>query len=344
MDELKFKFDLQTFADGVADGATDTGMEQPDVDSVVDDDVPDFGIDEDGNPVFFNEGAFGSDDEVEGDEDPSGEADQPGQPEEPETFIVKVNGQEQEVTLDELLHGYMRNQDYTRKTQALAEERRSLQYNQVPQVQPQQVAPQNQQTVPEQPQITQRDYYTQLDAYARKEVQNALGEDFDEYNPLHQAAYADSIANVKAEIFSARQAEAERARVVDNFNQTMGKYFQDPHFQEINQLALEKLNNLPYAQAVQIKQAMDNYDTATVDAYMSAVRNEYYGANNMPSIQRKNAAVPQRPVVKPPFVESAGASTQPPGNPTTQIDYSKLSRLSNDEQAQLIAQLSYFSK
>lgn len=344
MDELKFKFDLQTFADGVADGVTDTGMEQPDVDSVVDDDVPDFGIDEDGNPVFFNEGAFGSDDEVEGDEDPSGEADQPGQPEEPETFIVKVNGQEQEVTLDELLHGYMRNQDYTRKTQALAEERRSLQYNQAPQVQPQQVAPQNQQTVPEQPQITQRDYYTQLDAYARKEVQNALGEDFDEYNPLHQAAYADSIANVKAEIFSARQAEAERARVVDNFNQTMGKYFQDPHFQEINQLALEKLNNLPYAQAVQIKQAMDNYDTATVDAYMSAVRNEYYGANNMPSIQRKNAAVPQRPVVKPPFVESAGASTQPPGSPTTQIDYSKLSRLSNDEQAQLIAQLGYFSK
>lgn len=344
MDELKFKFDLQTFADGVADGATDTGMEQPDVDSVVDDDVPDFGIDEDGNPVFFNEGAFGSDDEVEGDEDPSGEADQPGQPEEPETFIVKVNGQEQEVTLDELLHGYMRNQDYTRKTQALAEERRSLQYNQVPQVQPQQVAPQNQQTVPEQPQITQRDYYTQLDAYARKEVQNALGEDFDEYNPLHQAAYADSIANVKAEIFSARQAEAERARVADNFNQAMGKYFQDPHFQEINQLALEKLNNLPYAQAVQIKQAMDNYDTAIVDAYMSAVRNEYYGANNMPSIQRKNAAVPQRPVVKPPFVESAGASTQPPGNPTTQIDYSKLSRLSNDEQAQLIAQLGYFSK
>lgn len=344
MDELKFKFDLQTFADGVADGATDTGMEQPDVDSVVDDDVPDFGIDEDGNPVFFNEGAFGSDNEVEGDEDPSGEADQPGQPEEPETFIVKVNGQEQEVTLDELLHGYMRNQDYTRKTQALAEERRSLQYNQAPQVQPQQVAPQNQQSVPEQPQITQRDYYTQLDAYARKEVQNALGEDFDEYNPLHQAAYADSIANVKAEIFSARQAEAERARVVDNFNQTMGKYFQDPHFQEINQLALEKLNNLPYAQAVQIKQAMDNYDTATIDAYMSAVRNEYYGANNMPSIQRKNAAAPQRPVVKPPFVESAGASTQPPGNPTTQIDYSKLSRLSNDEQAQLIAQLGYFSK
>ena len=342
MEDLKFNFDLQTFADGVADGVADVGMEQPEVDST-DTDVPDFGIDEDGNPVFFNEGVFGNGGEEE-EEDPEGEADPQGQPTEPETFVVKVNGQEQEVTLDELLHGYMRNQDYTRKTQALAEERRNLQYQQIPQVQPNVPVQNNQPQAPEQPQITQRDYYTQLDAYARKEVQTALGEEFDEYNPLHQAAYADSIANVKAEIYSAKQAEAERNRVVDNFNQTMGKYFQDPHFNEINQLALEKLNNLPYAQAIQIKQAMDNYDTATVDAYMSAVRNEFYGANSMPSIQRKNTAVPQKPAIKPPFIESAGAATQPPGNPTTEIDYSKLSRLSNDEQARLIAQLGYFSK
>lgn len=342
MEDLKFIFDLQTFADGVADGVADVGMEQPEVDST-DTDVPDFGIDEDGNPVFFNEGVFGNNGEEE-EEDPEGEADPQGQPTEPETFVVKVNGQEQEVTLDELLHGYMRNQDYTRKTQALAEERRNLQYQQVPQVQPNTPVQNNQPQAPEQPQITQRDYYTQLDAYARKEVQTALGEEFDEYNPLHQAAYADSIANVKAEVYSAKQAEAERNRVVNNFNQTMGKYFQDPHFNEINQLALEKLNNLPYAQAIQIKQAMDNYDTATVDAYMSAVRNEFYGANNMPSIQRKNTAVPKKPAVKPPFIESAGAATQPPGNPTTEIDYSKLSRLSNDEQARLIAQLGYFSK
>ena len=48
MEDLKFNFDLQTFADGVADGVADVGMEQPEVDST-DTDVPDFGIDEDGN-------------------------------------------------------------------------------------------------------------------------------------------------------------------------------------------------------------------------------------------------------------------------------------------------------
>lgn len=345
MEDLKFKFDLQTFADG--EGEAEVDLEQPEVDSNTED-VPDFGIDEDGNPVFFNNGRFG-DGEEEGEQDPEGESAEPeGQPTEPDTYVVKVNGQEQEVTLDELLHGYMRNQDYTRKTQALAEERRHLQYNQAPQVQPnvnaQQAQPQVQQTVPQQPQITQRDYYTQLDAYARKEVQSALGEEFDEYNPLHQAAYADSIANVKAEIYAARQQEADRQRVVDNFNHTMGKYFQDPNFQAINQLALEKLNNLPYAQAVQIKQAMDNYDSQTIDAYMSAVRNEYYGANQVPTIQRKQPVPQAKPSMKPPFVEGAGAATVPPGSPTTEIDYSKLRELSVDQQADIISKLGYFSK
>lgn len=43
------------------------------------------------------------------------------------TYKVKVDGEEVEVTQDELLRGYSRTQDYTRKTQALAEERRAFQ-------------------------------------------------------------------------------------------------------------------------------------------------------------------------------------------------------------------------
>jgi|SRR5689334_1640119 len=46
---------------------------------------------------------------------------------EPEpTYKVKVDGQEAEVPLSELLKGYSREQDYTRKTMALAEERKTL--------------------------------------------------------------------------------------------------------------------------------------------------------------------------------------------------------------------------
>lgn len=42
--------------------------------------------------------------------------------EQPELYTVKVAGEEVQVTLEEALKGYSREQDYTRKTQALAEE------------------------------------------------------------------------------------------------------------------------------------------------------------------------------------------------------------------------------
>lgn len=43
----------------------------------------------------------------------------------PEIFTVKVDGKEVEVTLDELQKGYSRTQDYTRKTQQVAEARKA---------------------------------------------------------------------------------------------------------------------------------------------------------------------------------------------------------------------------
>ena len=52
----ELKIDLQLFADGEG---VDTG-EQPAMDSQPDD-IPDFGIDQDGNPVFFNGGSMDDD-------------------------------------------------------------------------------------------------------------------------------------------------------------------------------------------------------------------------------------------------------------------------------------------
>jgi hypothetical protein len=48
------------------------------------------------------------------------------QDQQPQTFRVKVDGQEIEVTQDELLKGYSRTEDYRRKTTALADQRKSL--------------------------------------------------------------------------------------------------------------------------------------------------------------------------------------------------------------------------
>jgi hypothetical protein len=63
-------------------------------------------------------------DEEPSDED-SEEIESP-EPEEVPVYTVKVDGQELQVPLDELLKGYSRMQDYTRKTQKLAEERNAV--------------------------------------------------------------------------------------------------------------------------------------------------------------------------------------------------------------------------
>ena len=50
--------------------------------------------------------------------------------EQPLTFTVKVDGQEVEVTQEELINGYSRQQDYTRKTQELSQQRKTIEQQQ----------------------------------------------------------------------------------------------------------------------------------------------------------------------------------------------------------------------
>lgn len=45
---------------------------------------------------------------------------------EPERYTVKIDGQDQDVTLDDLKNSYLRQSDYTKKTQNLAEQRRQI--------------------------------------------------------------------------------------------------------------------------------------------------------------------------------------------------------------------------
>jgi hypothetical protein len=59
-------------------------------------------------------------------EEQSGEDEEPEEQEQPQTFSVKIDGKEVAVTLDELQKGYSRTQDYTRKTQQIAEVRKQV--------------------------------------------------------------------------------------------------------------------------------------------------------------------------------------------------------------------------
>jgi len=81
------------------------------------------------------EGHSGEEADAEGDatdandtgEETAEEEPREGEDEPEPAFKVKVAGEEVEVPLSELVKGYSREQDYTRKTMALAEERKSLQ-------------------------------------------------------------------------------------------------------------------------------------------------------------------------------------------------------------------------
>lgn len=59
-------------------------------------------------------------------EEQSEDSDETEEEEQPQVFTVKVDGKEVEVTLDELQNGYSRTQDYTRKTQQIAEARKAV--------------------------------------------------------------------------------------------------------------------------------------------------------------------------------------------------------------------------
>jgi hypothetical protein len=59
-------------------------------------------------------------------EEQSEDDEEPEEQEQAQTFTVKVDGKEVAVTLDELQKGYSRTQDYTRKTQQIAEVRKQV--------------------------------------------------------------------------------------------------------------------------------------------------------------------------------------------------------------------------
>jgi hypothetical protein len=83
---------------------------------------------EDSEAAALDEESSGVEDapEEESSEEQSGEDEQPEEQDQPQTFTVKLDGKEVAVTLDELQKGYTRTQDYTRKTQQIAEVRKQV--------------------------------------------------------------------------------------------------------------------------------------------------------------------------------------------------------------------------
>ena len=123
---------MQTVAPTPAGSAAQGPMNVAEAANALEGLLPDEGQQEDREAQLPEEGAAG-DEELLDDADASSDETDPEQSEEegdseegeqPQVFTVKVDGKEVEVTLDELQKGYSRTQDYTRKTQQIAEARK----------------------------------------------------------------------------------------------------------------------------------------------------------------------------------------------------------------------------
>lgn len=70
------------------------------------------------------------DDDEEVEEEPQEDQVEEEESEQPQLYTIKVDGEDTQVTLEELQNGYSRQRDYTRKTQELAQQRKAIENQQ----------------------------------------------------------------------------------------------------------------------------------------------------------------------------------------------------------------------
>lgn len=138
--------------------------------------------------------------------DPAPEVDADAEPEpEPEQqlYTVKVNGEERQVTLDELRTGHMLHADYSRKTQEVAQQRKELE------------AARTEQLEKGQQQIDQLGYLTStlVDQITQVE-QNTNWDELRDLDPAEYAARRETIRDRKEKLQEAYQAYQQHQQLV----------------------------------------------------------------------------------------------------------------------------------
>jgi hypothetical protein len=124
--------------------------------------------------------------------------DDDGEQEEPQKFRVKAAGEEREVTLDELIKSYQLGTDYTKKSQAVAEERK--------------VVEAERQAIQEAKAV--RDQYAQrLEVIEQMLNQPQETEDLDYLKETDPIGYAVKVAEMSQKEKQLAQVRAERERI-----------------------------------------------------------------------------------------------------------------------------------
>ena len=163
-------------------------------------------------------------DDEEGEYDPD-EVEEEEEVEQPTMYTVKVDGEELEVTQEELLNGYQRQQAYTKRSQELAEQRKAFE------AEAQQVA-------------QMRDAYAQQLEQLSEQLQQVNDQEPD-WSELAKQYSAEELFVYKAQLDrqkeQARQVEAERQAIAQQQAQEQQAQMQK-HLAEQRE---EMLNRIP---------------------------------------------------------------------------------------------------
>lgn len=184
--------------------------------------------------------------EYEG-EDVEDDTEESDEPEQPSVYTVKVDGEEYEVTLDELRSGYSRQQHFTKRSQELAEQRKAFeqeaeqvkQYRDYYAQQLEQLGNQLQQTIPSEP-----DWTALSQQYEAKEL-FAMKAEYDKRK--------EEIARVEQErerIAQQQQAEAQQQMQQHLATQKTEMLERIPAWRDEGRRNKERLDVIKYAQDV----------------------------------------------------------------------------------------------
>ena len=295
-------------------------VEQVNNDTPQEDEQPEFYLDDNGE-LQWNTDEFDSKD----DEDSESKAQEEEQPTETEEetheeetdeepkYTVKVDGEEIEVTQDELLRGYMRQRDYTQKTQQLAEQRRQFeQYR--PQYQPQ---PQQQNQEPQ---------GEDLNDVAKKIAAKQLGLDSPEDLSELDFNHITAVVEAKQALINQRNAMMYRQHNIDNLEAQLRS--EEPKYDEIMANINNAMQNLPVSKFNTLKQAYAEGNPEPLREFFKEMQKEYYSKAIKKVEQKKNTPVPK--------VESSANTPIVQTKKQNKIDFKQFGHMTTEQKAKIL--------
>lgn len=295
-------------------------VEQVNNDTPQDEKEPEFYLDDNGD-LQWNTDEFDSKD----DEDSESNAQEEEQPTETEEdtheeetdeepkYTVKVDGEEIEVTQDELLRGYMRQRDYTQKTQQLAEQRRQFeQYRPQYQLQPQQQ--------------TQEPQQQDLNDIAKQVAARQLGLDSPEDLSELDFNHITAVVEAKQALINQRNAMMYRQHNIDNLEAQLRS--EEPKYDEIMANINNAMQNLPVSKFNTLKQAYAEGNPEPLREFFKEMQKEYYSKAIKKVEQKKNTPVPK--------VESSANTPIVQTKKQNKIDFKQFGHMTTEQKAKIL--------